>query len=127
MMENQPLLLKAQEALKSAHLLIENHCMNSAANRAYYAVFHAARAALVAARLSSPHRSWSHEAIQGGFSQLTHRRKVYAVHLLSDLKLLHDVRLLADYSVDPVSFKQARTVVKKADEFVTQVAEEIQS
>jgi uncharacterized protein (UPF0332 family) len=39
-------ITKAQEALKSAQFLLEAGDHAGAANRAYYAVFHAARAAV---------------------------------------------------------------------------------
>ena len=66
-----PFLEKAQEALKAAQALLGLDCFGSAANRAYYAAFHATRAALVAAELSSEDRKWSHEALQGKLGQLT--------------------------------------------------------
>lgn len=124
-MSERPFLAKAEEAANAAEAMLESNLLDSAASRAYYAVFHAARAAVVAAGLSGPDRNWSHEAIQGGFAQLTHRRKIYSSQLLSDLPHLLTVRLLADYAVESVSSKQARIVVKKAREFVTQVAKEI--
>jgi uncharacterized protein (UPF0332 family) len=122
-----PFLEKAQEALRAARILLEQGCPNSAANRAYYAAFHVSRAALVAAGISSPDRAWSHEAIPGGLSQLIHRKKVYPAHLLRDLWLLLEVRLVADYRPHQVSSREASRVVKKAELFVVCVAREIQS
>lgn len=124
-MSDRPFLAKAEEAATAAETLLDRSLHDSAASRAYYAVFHAARAALVAAGVSGSNHSWSHEAIQGGFAQLTHRRKIYSSQMLSDLPHLLTVRLLADYKAESVSSKQARIVVKKAREFVTQVAKEI--
>lgn len=126
-MVDSPFLDKAREALKAAQILLEQGCPNSASNRAYYAAFHVSRAALVAAGISSPDRAWSHEAIRGGLSQLIHRKKVYPAHLLRDLFLLLEVRLMADYRSHKVSSREADRVVKKAEQFVACVAREIQS
>lgn len=124
-MAQPPFLAKAQDALAAAEVLLDKKLLDSAANRAYYAVFHAARAALVAAGVSSPGHPWSHEAIQGGFAQLTQRRKMYPNQLLGDLAHLLSIRLLADYAVESVSSKQAAAVVRKAREFVAEVRREI--
>lgn len=120
-----PFLAKAREALRAAHLLLAESCVGSATNRSYYAVFNAARGALVAAGVSSAEQRWSHEAIQGGFSLLIHRRKIYPAHLGADLSWLRGVRDLADYGVEMVSSKIARDAVKRADRFVELVAQEI--
>src|SRR5206468_3434469 len=48
----KPLWSKAQAASRSAQLLLENGDTDGAVNRAYYAVFGAARAALATVRLS---------------------------------------------------------------------------
>ena len=124
-MGQTPFLEKAQEAIAAAQLLIEASCLQSAANRAYYAVFHAARAALIAAHLSSPERVWSHLLIQGGFSQLVHRQKIYPAHLLSDIAWLRTVRELADYQQDMVSSRMAREAVKRAAVFVKTVIQQV--
>jgi uncharacterized protein (UPF0332 family) len=125
-MDRPPFLGKAEEAVAAAEELLEKTRLDSAASRAYYAVFHAARAAVIAAGLSSPDRQWSHEAIQGGFAQLVNRRKIYPSQLLSDLTHLLNMRLLADYGLPSVSSRQARDVVKKARHFVAVVSREIE-
>ena len=124
-MSDRPFLAKAEEAATAAETLLERNLLDSAATRAYYAVFHAARAALVAAGVSAPARGWSHEAIQGGFAQLTHRRKLYSSELLSDLPQLLNVRLLADYAAESVSSRQAENAVKRAKRFVAAVTQVI--
>ncbi len=120
-----PFLAKAREALRAAQLLRDDGCSSSATNRSYYAVFHAARSALVAAGESAPDQRWSHEAIQGGFSRLIHRRKIYPAHLGTDLPWLRGVRDLADYGLELVSSKTARDAVNRASRFVELVAQEI--
>lgn len=124
-MEEPPFLAKAREAMRAAQLLLEDGCTTSATNRSYYAVFHAARAALVAAGESAADHRWSHEAIQGGFSRLIHRRKIYPAHLGTDLPWLRGVRDLADYGLELISSRMARDAVKRAGRFVELVAQEI--
>lgn len=124
-MQEPPFLAKTREALRAAELLRDTACTNSASNRAYYAVFHAARAALIAAGESASDQRWSHEAIQGGFARLIHRRKIYPAHLGTDLPWLRGVRDLADYGLELVSSKTARDAVKRAGRFVELVTQEI--
>lgn len=119
-----PFLDKAHEAITAAELLLNAKCFSSAANRAYYAAFHAARAALVAAGVAATDHRWSHEGIQGAFSQLVRRRKIYSAQRLADLALLQSVRGVADYRVEMVSSRVAHDVVKMARMFVGAVEKE---
>lgn len=121
-----PFLDKATEALKAAELLRDQGCFNSAANRSYYAVFHASRAALVAAGLATAQQKWSHEAIQGQFQRLTRQKKVYPAHMNHDLSRLRAVREVADYDPDLVNSRTARDMVRTASVFVTNVLKETQ-
>jgi len=68
---------------------------------------------------------WSHEAIQGAFSQLIHRRKLYPSRLKAYLSELRSVRDLADYGIEMIGYRVARTTVGKAKEFVEFVTREI--
>jgi uncharacterized protein (UPF0332 family) len=120
-----PFLLKAQEALKAAKLLLDHSLPNSATNRAYYAVYQSARAALVAAGISSATHPWSHEGIQANFSLLTRRRKIYPAHMLTDLAWVRSAREMADYKQEMVSSRLARDAVNRAARFVALVETEL--
>lgn len=109
---------KAQEAIDSATLLLKRGWTNSAANRAYYDVFHAARAALIAAGISGPERAWSHKALQAAFSQLVRQRKAYPAHMASTLNYNREVREIADYQSQVVSLRSADAAVRRGQEFV---------
>lgn len=111
-------LEKAEETLKAAQMVIEHGFTNSAANRCYYAAFHAARSALIKAGVGSAEKRWSHEGIQGDLSLLTRRKKIYPAHLLADLSSLRDLRDVADYKPQMVSLKAARGAVRTATDFV---------
>ena len=51
-------IVKAEESLRAAELCYAQGLYNSSASRAYYAMFHAAQAALEAAGFTRP--AWSH-------------------------------------------------------------------
>ncbi len=117
-------LAKARENLKAAEVLFENHLYNASANRAYYAAFHAAIAALADVGITMD--QISHEAVQSNFVvELTQRRKIYPSHLRSYLVDLQSVRDDADYKLKAVSQKVAFRQFRKAKELVERVEQEI--
>src|SRR5712691_1768890 len=82
--EARAYLSKAVESLISAQADSVAARYNSCANRAYYACFQAAVAALLAAgiRPASPRGEWSHEFVQSQFNGLLiTRRKLYPITL----------------------------------------------
>jgi uncharacterized protein (UPF0332 family) len=118
-------LTKAQENLTAAALLFEHELYNASANRAYYATFQAAIAALANIGI---HTNRSHEATQAQFaSKLIKRRKVYPSHLKSYLMDLQKVRDFADYKEYSISKKEAGRQLKKATEFVSMIIETVQT
>ena len=114
-------LVKARQAVTSAQLLLERKLLNCAANRAYYALFHAARAALIHRRQSSAERRWAHDALQAAFSKLLHADKRYPSHLKSYLITQLVVREMADYDSGMISSRSADLAVRRAAEFVSTV------
>src|SRR6266478_6297717 len=88
-------LAKAEESLRTAESEFANGRYNSCANRAYYACFQAAVAALLAAgiRPASPRGEWSHEFVQSQFNGLLIiRRKLYPITLRRVLRDTIEVR-----------------------------------
>jgi uncharacterized protein (UPF0332 family) len=120
-----PFLDKALEAIQSAEFLTQSDRVNSATNRAYYAMFHAARAALIAAKISGVDQNWSHEAIQSQFAVLSRRRKAYPAELAADLAWVRGVRHIADYRESMVSSRQAKDALRRATRFVSAIQAEI--
>lgn len=114
-------MLKARQAVASAELLVERQHVSCAANRAYYALFHAARAALIHARRSSPEKRWAHDALQAEFSKLLHADKRYPSHLKSYLITQLVVREMADYHNEMISLRSADLAARRAAEFVSAV------
>jgi len=118
-------LTKAQENLTAATLLFDHELYNASANRAYYATFQAAIAALANIGI---HTNCSHEATQAQFaSKLIKRRKVYPSHLKSYLMDLQRIRNRADYELQLISKKMASRQLKKAQEFVEIITQEIET
>ena len=116
------LIERANESLRASQLCLEAELMNSAASRAYYAMFQAAQVALELAGVGR--RRWSHAMIQAAFtSELIHRRKIYPIALRRELPDGYGVRQAADYSALGVSRTAAYRMVRRAAVFVSIVQE----
>lgn len=116
-------LIKARRNLQAAQLLFDHQMYDESANRAYYAAFQAALAALAAIGIQT--ERMSHEAVQANFNaELIHRRKIYPGHFKSYLPDLQAVRIEADYTLKSISKKVTSHQIKKAKEFVEKVEQE---
>ncbi|MCP4549156.1 MAG: HEPN domain-containing protein [bacterium] len=108
---------KASENIQAAEMLFESHMYNASANRAYYAAFHSAVAALAHAGIQLGRLK--HDAVQARFNgELIRRRKIYSGRFKSYLPDLQAVRDDADYKLNPVSQKVAKRQLDKAREYV---------
>ena len=117
-------LAKAAESLASAESDFAAGRYNSCANRAYYACFQAAIAALLRAGIGpSPRdRQWRHAAVQAQLAeQLVRRRKLFPAALAEALGRLAIVRGTADYQPDSIAGAQAARALRRAGDFVTAV------
>lgn len=100
--EAERYLRKAQESLASAKADVRARRYNSAANRAYYACFQAAVAALIHADVRPAARAgrqpdWDHKFVSSQFAgKLIWRRKLYPAEFRSALITLFELRLVAD-------------------------------
>ena len=119
-------LSKAQDSLIGA----ESECVggryDNCANRAYYACFQAAVAALVRERIGPPNNAdqWGHEFVQARFiGDLINRRKRYPTALRETL--IHGLRLrqTADYKTERVSALQGMRSLARAKQFVSAVVD----
>jgi uncharacterized protein (UPF0332 family) len=94
---------------------------NSAVNRAYYAMFYAARSALIA--IGQPDRAAgkTHSGIIAAFDEhLVLPGLIDAAHGRSFGRIEHD-RLVADYLGEGIDLPTAVAAVERADAFVTAV------
>ena len=116
-------LAKARESLASAEADLVAGRHNSAANRAYYAAFQAAVAALVRAGVRPADDKWQHRFVMNQFSgRLIRRRKLISSALTSTLNELFDYRTTADYRSDDVSIRNSRDAVRQAQRMVSEVS-----
>lgn len=113
------LLDRAKRAAESAALLLDSGDLNGACNRAYYAMFDAARAALIATQPPPASEAIkTHSGLISTFSlQLVKTGRV-SVELGKSFSKVADIRLIADYSDEEVSADRARWAVEQAKEFV---------
>lgn len=117
---------RARESLRAAQLCLQEGLVNSAARRAYYAMFQAAQIALEAISIR-PEREWSHQRLQGVFvGELIHRRKIYPSVFRDYLSSGLIIRQSADYGQAGVSRKIAQRLVHRAASFVAAVEEKAQ-
>ena len=108
-------LAKARESLASAETDLAARRYNSVANRAYYAAFQAAVAALITTGVLASEASWRHRFVMNQFSgRLIRRRKLVTSSLASTLNQLFDYRTTGDYRAADVSAREARHAVKLA-------------
>ena len=110
------LMEKAEKALASARLLLEANDSDGAVNRAYYAMFDGAMAALSWAGIRDHHKT--HGGLIGGFG----RHLVQAGHLAPEFgrsfNRIQELRLTGDYLTIPVPMDKARAAVQEAAAFV---------
>jgi uncharacterized protein (UPF0332 family) len=115
---------KAERALTAARLLLNAGDTDGACNRAYYAMFDAAHAALHAARIELPEKPIkSHHGLVSLFGQhLVRGKQMEAEHGVVLNKVLN-LRLLADYEGSPLSSGKAAEALELAAYFVAAIKE----
>lgn len=115
----QGIMDKAQKALASAKLLLDAGDTDGATNRAYYAMFDAAIAALSWAgigREQGHHKS--HSGLIGSFGQHLVGAGHLPVEYGRSFNCVQDLRLTADYLAEPVPPDKANWAVQEAATFV---------
>ncbi|MBI2760091.1 MAG: HEPN domain-containing protein [Chloroflexi bacterium] len=113
---------KSQQNPASAASELANGRYDACANRAYYACFHGAIAALWLAGIRPTGNEWGHDFGQAQFAgQLITRRKQYPSELRDTLPRLFDLRRRADYEPAGVSATLAERAVRRARDFAAAV------
>jgi uncharacterized protein (UPF0332 family) len=126
--EQHEWLEKARQSLQGAESEYANQRYDNAANRAYYACFHAAIAALmnIGALELTGKGTPSHAFVQATFArELIHRRKVFSAEMASLLLDLLLLRQQADYSTIPINDLRIKRMLEKARAFVATARREI--
>ena len=118
-MKAKELFAKAQTAATSARILLDAGDVDGACNRAYYAMFDAARAALLACGIDeSIVNTKTHSGLISKFSLELVKSGQVSVELGKSLNKVEDLRLMADYKGDAVLEEDAAWAVNQADIFV---------
>ena len=116
----------AHEAVRSANILLAAGDNRGAINRAYYATFHAARAALnsIEEGLGDGKK---HATTIRRFAQHIVQTGLLDVRLSKILTATFDSRLAADYEDEDISEPEAKTTIHEAQDFVSQIAQFLKS
>jgi uncharacterized protein (UPF0332 family) len=117
---------KSDMALKSAKALLEMGDTDGACSRAYYAMFDAARAALI--QIKAPVKTEiakTHNGLSAAFSLYLIKSGQLSTGLGRALSRAHETRLLADYTGDPVEPDLAAKLVQQAAEFIEEITRKL--
>lgn len=121
-MTPQELMTKASRALASAKLLLDSGDVDGACNRAYYAMFDAARAALLSTSAPVPAEiARTHSGLITAFSLHLVKPGLVAVEHGRSLNKVEDLRLIADYKGDPVTLENAAWALEQSEKFLAAV------
>jgi uncharacterized protein (UPF0332 family) len=111
------------ESLAGAESEFAQARLNNCANRAYYAAFQAAIAALLENDIHASGSRWPHEFVHAEFAdRLVNRRYVYPSALRRTLQDLQRIRHQADYWGGTITRAQARHSVRLSREFVQAIS-----
>ncbi|MCL2589665.1 MAG: HEPN domain-containing protein [Betaproteobacteria bacterium] len=115
-MKVKELIAKAEQAAASAKVLLDTGDADGACNRAYYAMFDAARAALLASGHSV---GKTHKGVLNAFSDHLVKNGLVQKEMGRLLKQAETFRYVADYEGGPVELSDARKMVEQAETFVS--------
>jgi len=117
---------KAKENLKIAQTAFDLGCYNASANRAYFAAFQAAIAALANTGVHSKDGKNDHWWVQSEFNlKFIKRQKVYPEKMKTWLLDMQQVRNKADYSEKDIGKKVAFKQLSLAAEMIKIIEKEL--
>lgn len=121
-MNAQDLMTKARRALASADKLLQDGDNDGACNRAYYAMFDSARAALITSKAPVPPEiAKTHSGLIAAFSLHLVKPGLFPVELGRAFNRTEDLRLVADYKGDPITEEEALWALQHAKTFLEEV------
>ncbi len=112
------LMAKAVQATASAKVLLDMGDADGACNRAYYAMFDAARASLLA---SGCEIGKTHKGVLSAFSDRLVKNGPIPKEMGRLLKQAEAFRYVADYEGAPVELSDAQQMVEQANVFVAAI------
>ncbi len=117
--ETQEWLRRARDALGAGSLLLDRGYFLVSVSRAYYAMFYAAKAAVVSEGLEAI----KHSTVISVFGQHFAKTGRVPGSLHKSLRIAFDERQLADYTLDwTVSREAAQTRLAEAEHFVSAIS-----
>lgn len=112
-------MLKADRACASAQVLLDIGDVDGACNRAYYAMFDAARAALLASGAPvAPDVGRTHGGLISAFSNHLVKNGPVPKEQGRLLNRAQEIRQVADYKGDSVEITDAQEMVAQAESFI---------
>lgn len=118
-MSPENLIAKAFRAIDSAKLLYSAGDIEGACNRAYYAMFDAAKAALLrTASGIDPAIGKTHGGLIAAFGMHLVKTGIVPIEFGRTLNRALDIRQAADYTGDLIDLNQVKTLIVQATEFV---------
>lgn len=118
--EISDLIEKAKESLEAAKDLLRGGYPDFSASRSYYAMFYAAEAILLTKSLSFS----KHSAVIAAFGREYAKTGIVPSHLHKYISDAFDVRQAGDYGpLGSVNKGKAKTIIKRAEEFIETVEE----
>ena len=119
------LMVKADRACSSARALLGPGDADGACNRAYYAMYDAARAALLASGAPvRPDIGKTHSGLINAFSDHLIKNGPVSKEMGRLLKRAEEIRLVADYKGDSVEMRDAQEIVVQAETFIAAMRSE---
>jgi uncharacterized protein (UPF0332 family) len=115
------LVRKSKRAIRIARLSLQNKDPDSAVNRAYYAMFNSARAALLKSGVAEDELPRTHRGISEAFRQHAVLTGKINADLGSTLSRAEHLRLMADYTAKEIDAGTAGKLVEQAELYVRTV------
>jgi uncharacterized protein (UPF0332 family) len=117
------LIARARRSAASAKLLFDADDLNGACNRAYYAMFDAARAALLAGDWPVDSEAIkTHSGLIAAFSLHVIKAGLIPAQYGRSLRQVDQIRLIADYSDEGVDRERGLSAIEQANQFIEAVS-----
>ena len=113
-------LLRAEKALRSAKLLLDNNEIEDAVSRAYYAMFHAAKAILY----SKDVKTKTHKGTVSSFGEHVVKTGILDEEYADMLRKAFDLRQKSDYEIyTELDEELVRETVNNAEKLIKKIKE----
>ena len=108
----------AKECLDAAKSLLASSNYKSAANRSYYAIFHAMRAVLAFDGIDMKH----HSGVISEFRKLYIKTNIFDIKFSQIISVLFDIRIESDYDdFFIISKSEVQEQIENAEYFLTEI------